>query len=132
MMQKWFRKAAGAAIAAGVSVAASTAVAQGSPAGRYDHMMWNGGWAHWIMGPFMMILFVGLLVFAVVAVIRWLGPPEQRGRQAGGSSARHLGVILPMSGGMSPFTTPGIRCSAARWSSICGSAGGRMRSPSSN
>ena len=90
MMQNWFRKAAGTAVAAGVSVAASTALAQGSPAGRYDHMMWSGGWAHWIMGPFMMILFVGLLVFAVVAVIRWLGPPEQRGRQAGGSSARAI------------------------------------------
>lgn len=90
MKQNWLHKAAPTAIAVGVITAASMAMAQGSPAGRYDHMMWNGGWAHWIMGPFMMILFVGLLVFAVVAVIRWLGPPEQRGRQAGGSSARAI------------------------------------------
>lgn len=94
MMQSWFHKAAATAIALGVSAAASTAMAQGSAGGRYDHMMWNGGWGHWIIGPFMMILFVALLVFGVVAVIRWLGPGEQRGRQAGGqtggSSARAI------------------------------------------
>lgn len=90
MKQNWLGKAAPTAIATGVIGATSMAMAQGSPPGRYGHMMWNGGWAHWIMGPFMMILFVGLLVFGVVAVIRWLGPHEQRGRYAGGSSARAI------------------------------------------
>ncbi|MBK1670846.1 hypothetical protein CKO28_22780 [Rhodovibrio sodomensis] len=90
MKENWLCRAAPTTIAAGVISATSTAMAQGNPAGRYDHMMWNGGWAHWIMGPFMMILFVGLLVFGVVAVIRWLGPPEQRARHAAGSSARAI------------------------------------------
>lgn len=89
MIKNWKRVTGPTAIVLGAITAPSIAMAQGSGAGRYDHMMWNGGWAPWIMGPLMMVLFVGLLVLGVVAVIRWLGPPEQRGRQSG-SSARAI------------------------------------------
>ena len=41
--------------------------------GTYGHgHMWGGG-AHWIFGPIMMILFLGLIVAVVVLVVRWLG-----------------------------------------------------------
>jgi putative membrane protein len=42
--------------------------------GAYGHgHMWGGGWAHWIFGPVMMILFVAAIVAVVVLVVRWLG-----------------------------------------------------------
>ncbi len=50
--------------------------------GTYGHgHMWGGGWAHWIFGPIMMILFVAAIVAVVVLVVRWLGG-------AGGSAAQ--------------------------------------------
>ncbi len=46
----------------------------------YGHM-WGGG-AHWIFGPLMMILFLGLIVAVVVLIVRWLGG------MGGGAGAR--------------------------------------------
>ncbi len=44
----------------------------GEGANGHGHM-WGGGWAHWIFGPVMMILFVAVIVAVVVLVVRWLG-----------------------------------------------------------
>lgn len=41
--------------------------------GYYRGHMWDGGWHGWLFGPMMMILFIGLVVVAVVIVVRWLG-----------------------------------------------------------
>ncbi len=46
----------------------------------YGHM-WGGG-AHWIFGPVMMILFVGLIVAVVVLIVRWLGGAGARPKAA--------------------------------------------------
>ncbi len=52
----------------------------GDGANGHGHM-WGGGWAHWIFGPVMMILFIAVIVAVVVLVVRWLGG-------AGGAGAR--------------------------------------------
>ncbi len=44
----------------------------GEGANGHGHM-WGGGWAHWIFGPVMMILFIALIVAVVVLIVRWLG-----------------------------------------------------------
>ncbi len=42
--------------------------------GTYGHgHMWGGGWAHWIFGPIMMVLFVAAIVAVVVLIVRWFG-----------------------------------------------------------
>jgi putative membrane protein len=48
----------------------SLALAEGAPGYYGDHMMWGGGW---FLMPLMMIFWIGLLVGAVVLVLRWLG-----------------------------------------------------------
>ncbi len=60
------------AFAAVASLAAvpSLALAQGAPGYYGDHMMWGGGW---FLMPLMMIFWIGLLVGAVVLILRWLG-----------------------------------------------------------
>jgi len=35
------------------------------------HMMWGGGW---FMGPIMMLIFLAVVVFLVVMLVRWLWP----------------------------------------------------------
>ncbi|NNG05650.1 MAG: SHOCT domain-containing protein [Inquilinus sp.] len=37
------------------------------------HMMWGGGWVGWIVGPLMMIVFVGIVVAVVLALMRGFG-----------------------------------------------------------
>ncbi len=44
----------------------------GEGANGHGHM-WGGGWAHWIFGPVMMILFIAVIVAVVVLIVRWLG-----------------------------------------------------------
>lgn len=67
---------------------AGAAWAQGTQG--YDHMMWSGGWAHWIFGPLMMLLFLGVIVFGVAAAIRWIGGDSRSGRFGTSSSARAI------------------------------------------
>jgi putative membrane protein len=38
-----------------------------------SHMMWNGGCYGMFFGPFLLIIFIGLLTAVVVLVVRWLG-----------------------------------------------------------
>lgn len=35
------------------------------------HMMWGGGW---VMAPVMMLIFLAVVVFVVVMLVRWLWP----------------------------------------------------------
>ena len=86
---KWPRLNLAAAATVAVSLPAA-AIAQTGPEGRYDHMMWDGGWAHWILGPLMMLLFLVAAVGIVVVLLRWLGGvgdaprPPRRGSSARG------------------------------------------------
>ncbi len=51
----------------------------------YGHgHMWGDGWTGMVIGPFMMILFIALIVAVVVLVVRWLGG-------VGGASTRSPG-----------------------------------------
>lgn len=80
-----------AAISAGWLLATAAAVAQegGLEPRYYDHPhMWgNWGWGGMIFGPIMGIVYVGLIVAAIVLVVRWLGGGQgialsSRGRTA--------------------------------------------------
>lgn len=53
-------------LAAGVMIPSNTWAQQG---GNYRHM-WDGGWHGWFFGPLMMILLIGLIVAAVVFLVR--------------------------------------------------------------
>ena len=54
-------------------LAASAASAAPTEGRYYDHhgMM---GWGGWVVGPLMMLIFFGLLVGAIVFIVRLLGP----------------------------------------------------------
>jgi putative membrane protein len=45
-------------------------------------MMWgyNGGWGNWLAMAMMMVLFWGLIVAGIVALVRYLGGPRQNDR----------------------------------------------------
>jgi len=58
-----------AAIVGAVGVA--SAMAEESPRYYYGPHMWDGG--GWFLGPFVMLFFLGLVVVAVVLLVRWLG-----------------------------------------------------------
>jgi len=67
-------------LAAVLSLTALPAVAQmqGYP-GYYDgHMMWDGGWHGWFLGPLMMVFWLAVIVGAVVLVLRLLGGTGSR------------------------------------------------------
>ena len=39
----------------------------------HEHMWGGWGWSHFVFGPLMMILIVGVVIFIAVLAIRWLG-----------------------------------------------------------
>ncbi len=41
--------------------------------GHGPGMMWQGDGPGWLMGPFMMVLFLSLAVTAIVLIVRWIG-----------------------------------------------------------
>lgn len=64
--------------------------AQQPRADFYDHhMMWEGGWM--FFGPLMMIVFIALIVFFVILLVRWLGDHRNGGRTT--SEARALEIL---------------------------------------
>ncbi len=68
----------------------SLALAEGAPGYYGDHMMWGGGW---FLMPLMMIFWIGLLVGAVVLILRGLGASgriEPRPGQAGSGALEIL------------------------------------------
>jgi len=86
----------GAALALTLS-APAWAQAEGYDRYHGPGMMWNGGWAGWIVGPLMMLAFLAAAVAVVVVVVRWLGggatshqPPDGGG---GGRAASALEIL---------------------------------------
>lgn len=61
---------------------ASPAFAQAEGPGGYGYHMHEFGWAGMVMGPLMMLLFIGLAVALGVALLRWLGalPSSPKGK----------------------------------------------------
>jgi putative membrane protein len=43
------------------------------------HMMWDGAWYGWILGPLMMLVFIAVGVAVIVLVVRALGGFDGRG-----------------------------------------------------
>ena len=41
----------------------------------YGPHMWHDEWHGWFFGPIMMIVFIAVIVFIVVLLVRWLGAP---------------------------------------------------------
>jgi len=81
----------GPAVAGALALSAGAALAQGDERYRYaydmPHMWGNWGWGGMIFGPLLGLLYIGLIVVAVIFVVRWLGGefgarPGSRGRSA--------------------------------------------------
>jgi putative membrane protein len=66
------------------------ALAQGAPGYYGDHMMWGGGW---FLMPLMMIFWIGLLVGAVVLIVRWLGASGRIEPRSGKAGAGALDIL---------------------------------------
>ena len=54
---------------------ASPIIAQVTDSPRYGYHAWDGPWHGWFMGPFMMIIFLVIVVAVCVLLVRWLGGP---------------------------------------------------------
>jgi len=67
---------------------AQTALADGQNGGGYQHM-WGGGMSMMFMGPFMMIIFLAVIVVIAVLAARWL-LPASGSAPSPGSSARTI------------------------------------------
>ena len=67
-----------------------TAVAADPPAdwqGRYDHMMWGGGYG--MVGGLMMLLFWGVVIVLIVLAVKWFTE-----NQAGGHRGRRDAIDI--------------------------------------
>ena len=62
------------ALPALIGVLAASAALADSNEGRYHDHHGMMDWGGWIVGPIMLLIFIGLLVGAVVLVLRLLGP----------------------------------------------------------
>ncbi|MEM7530185.1 MAG: SHOCT domain-containing protein [Pseudomonadota bacterium] len=58
-----------------LSAILTPSLAAADPGDGYHHMGWSGAW---MMGPFMMLVFLALIIGAVVLAVRYLGPPADR------------------------------------------------------
>ena len=54
-----------------------------------DHMMWGGGW---FLGPIMMLIFLAIIVFVVVLLVRWLWPGGSIA-QSGANSKSAMNIL---------------------------------------
>lgn len=62
------------AILAGLATLATSPVAaQTNEVPYYGHHHWGAPWHGWFIGPFMVMLFVAVVVVALVLLMRWLG-----------------------------------------------------------
>jgi len=56
-------------------------------------MMWDG-WGWMMMGPFMMLLFFGVIIVLAVMVIRWLsGSGQNASLRKGGNAISALDIL---------------------------------------
>lgn len=86
------RHALASMIATGASGAAALADTGGQGwAGHGPGMMGHGGWGGWLMGPLMMLIFIGLIVGAVVLAVRLTGGDV--GPRRGGTPDRSLQIL---------------------------------------
>lgn len=74
--------------------AAVPALAQ-TPADRpgYWHSGWDWGWGHMIFGSFMMVLFWGGIIIAIVFAVRWLGSGSSSGSMPASSRNKALDIL---------------------------------------
>lgn len=60
-----------------LALSAGASLAQGDERYRYaydmPHMWGGGGWGGMIFGPILGLLYIGLIVVAVIFLVRWLG-----------------------------------------------------------
>ncbi len=61
--------------------------------GHGPGMMWQGDGPGWLMGPFMMVLFLILAVVAIVLIVRWLGGHGHDSRGGRTEEDRALAVL---------------------------------------
>ena len=73
-----------------IFVVLPTALAADAPAewqGRYDHMMWGGGYG--MVGGLMMLLFWGVIIVLIVLATKWLID-----NQSGGNRSRRDAIDI--------------------------------------
>jgi putative membrane protein len=77
------------------AVLALPALAAAQPAERYGGpgMMWDGGMFHMFFGFLLMLLFLGVLVAAIVLLVRWLGSSGHHLLGPGPEARRPLDVL---------------------------------------
>lgn len=80
-----------AAALSGILALCATAALADAGDGRYHDHHGMMGWGGWFYGPFMMLLFFGLLVGAVILVARLLG--NGTSRDEGRTEDRSLAIL---------------------------------------
>ena len=83
------------AVAATLAFAGTEALAQDEERYRYVYghpsMMGDWGWGGMIFGPLLGLLYIGLIVVAVIFVVRWLG--GELGHRQGGRARPALQIL---------------------------------------
>jgi putative membrane protein len=77
-LRRWFYGAMAAPATMGL---AQTALADGQHGGSGGHM-WGGG-SMMFMGPFMMIIFLAIIVLVVFLIVKWLLPQPVNAASSG-------------------------------------------------
>ncbi|KAA3628288.1 MAG: SHOCT domain-containing protein [Proteobacteria bacterium] len=54
---------------------------------------WDWGWGHMLFGSLMMLLFWGVIIVLIVAVVRWLGGGSAQGGESAPARNRALEVL---------------------------------------
>jgi putative membrane protein len=84
-----------AAVGLTAAMLALPALAAAQPAERYGGpgMMWDGGMFHMFFGFLMMLLFLGVLVVAIVLLVRWLSGSGHQPLGPGPGAGRPLDIL---------------------------------------
>lgn len=83
-----------------IPTAAAWAQTQPSPGyGGYGHggFMhgggWGDGWHGWLLGPFMMLIFIAIAAAVVVLIVRWLGGTGRTAHHGAPTSNTALDIL---------------------------------------